>query len=93
MWSDPITGECEDNGGPVGSRLSRAGVGEVDDAMSGSFEGMPRSAVCGTATESGEEAGVFDLGGELDAEGSEIGRRIVLAEVSLLPCVAQMMAG
>ena len=91
VWSNPVTGESEDNSsGPVGSMSPRTGVGESDDGTSRSSEG---SEVYSTVTGSGGEVDAFDLGAEVDAEGSRVGRCIVLAKVSMLLCVALVITG
>ena len=49
--------------------------------------------MCLTATVSGGEVEAFDLGVEVNVKGSGLDRYIVLAEVSMLPCVARLKPG
>lgn len=65
-------------------------MGESDYGTSRSSEG---SEVYSTVTGSGGEVDAFDLGAEVDAEGSRVERCIVLAKVSMLLCVARVVTG
>lgn len=49
--------------------------------------------MCSTAEVSGGEVWALDLGAEVDAKGSGVERCGILAEVSMLPCVAQVVTG
>jgi len=79
-------GEGEESGGPVGSILSRTGLGRAGDGKSGASEDVRGSALCrgGTApVEEAEERGV---------EVSGVVGGIVLADVSMsrvAPAVAE----
>ena len=66
---------------------------EADDGTSCSSERAQRSVVCSMAMVSGGEAEGFDFGAEVNAEGPGVEKCIVLVEVPMLLCVAQVGPG
>ena len=91
IGSDPVTSDSADNSEPEGRVSSRIRVGEADDRSSRLSEGARLFVLCLTATISG--GGDVDLEAEVDAAGSGVLRRGVLAQVSMFRCVARVMTG